>query len=134
MDADTTETEVTTNAYGDIQIPALLVPRAISEARQYLADQLAAADRGAWLQLPFDADHAHLLPLAQELGFGVHSAAHGTVTLHAWRKRAGPSAAPGSAPNPTPPVGHHAVGAGALVIKRARCWASRSVSIGLACG
>lgn len=116
MDESVSETEVTVNAYGDRQIPSALVPRSIPEAREFLTSQLALTDRGAWLQLPFDDDGAPLLPVAHELGFRVHSASHGMITLQAWRKRASSADLPGSAPNPTPPVGHHAVGAGALVV------------------
>jgi hypothetical protein len=69
--------EITTNAYGDVQLRGTL-PTDTESFRQLLRTQIDSAKRGMWLQLPFDAAHVNLLPAAHDLGFRVHHAYKGT--------------------------------------------------------
>jgi hypothetical protein len=106
--AEESREEIVKNVYGDLQVPAALLPSDPASARSFLQRVLSDANRGVWVDIPFSSDYASVLPVAAELGFTAHHAYKGVLTLQAWcrpRER-----------NPTPPYGHHAVGAAALVV------------------
>lgn len=130
--------ETIKNAYGDLQVLSAGIPTEVETFRTQLGTVVAAADRGVWLALPFDDVHINLVPVAFELGFRAHHVYKGTgvrtaciniaaaatdvrevnmvslcagvLTLQAWKRD--PKA------NPTPPYGHHALGAAAIVVNK----------------
>jgi len=86
----------------------VLVPTDPDGARAYLQRVCAAARRGVWLCLPCNDAYADVLPVALRLGFTAHHCYKGELTLQLWTRA--------DATNPTPPYGHHAVGASAIVV------------------
>ena len=97
--------ETTSNMYGDLQLQwQSLTPRAAPPA---LHAALSATTRGLWLTVPWAPAWAPLLSAALTAGLSLHGARGGVLTLQAWRA---------AGANPTPPVGHHACGAVALVV------------------
>lgn len=109
---------ITTNIYGDVQIPWFALPPDDAAAALLLRRCVSRAARGVWLTVPWHRlrDGAAGSPLhaaLAEFRFTAHHAtdgaaecapAGGLLTLQSWRP---------SGPNPTPRFAHHACGAGA---------------------
>jgi 8-oxo-dGTP pyrophosphatase MutT (NUDIX family) len=97
------------NQYGDLQVSKDALQALNNDTiacKEALTSLLASCTRGVWLRLDWDSQ-AHLLPVAQQLGFRLHHTYGSLITLHAW-------CSPGR--NPTPQYAHMSVGVGALVI------------------
>ncbi len=98
-----------TNAYGDLDVIGAL-PSSVSAFESFVSPLLSSHTRGIWLRVPCEPAFGGVLSRAIELGFRAHHAHGNVITLQAWRS---------PARNPTPAYGHHAVGAGALVVNAA---------------
>lgn len=97
------------NQYGDLQVsPGALqsLGNDTDQCLQALKHVLSTCKRGIWLRLDWDTQ-AHLLPIAQQLGFYPHHTYGRSITLHAWRC---------AGPNPTPQYARMSVGVGAIVV------------------